>query len=84
MPKPEITYSLAMSAGRDAGNRSMRKGGQTQWAVKDWNVACETFARLWPGVDQTEIEKGNYDENQQRQERQRRSPKGLRSGKSSR
>jgi hypothetical protein len=45
--KSEFTYTLAMSAGRDAGNRSMREGGRSQWAVKDWNVACETFARLW-------------------------------------
>ena len=50
MSKPEITYSLAMAAGRDAGNRSMREGGRSVWAVKDWNVACETFARLWPGM----------------------------------
>ena len=47
MNKPKITYSLAMAAGRDAGNRSMREGRRTQWAVKDWNVACETFERLW-------------------------------------
>jgi len=57
MSKPKITYSLALAAGRDAGNRSMREGGRSQWAVEDWNVACGTFARLWPGVDQ--IEKGN-------------------------
>lgn len=42
----EMTYELAMAAGRDAGNRSMRRGGRTCWAVADWNVACETFARL--------------------------------------
>jgi hypothetical protein len=44
----EITYELAVAAGRDAGNRLMRAGGRTVWAVKDWNTACETFARLWP------------------------------------
>lgn len=48
MSKPETTYGLAMAAGHDAGNRSMREGGRTVWAVKDWNVACETFERLWP------------------------------------
>ena len=44
----EITYELAMAAARDAGNRSMRAGRRTKWAVKDWNAACETFERLWP------------------------------------
>lgn len=44
----EITYSLAMAAAQDAGNRSMRKGGRAKWAVKDWNEACKTFERLWP------------------------------------
>lgn len=48
MSKPTITYSLAMAAGHDAGNRSMRAGGRTKWAVKDWNEACKTFERLWP------------------------------------
>lgn len=48
MPKRiEITYALAMAASRDVGNRSMRAGRRTKWAVKDWDVACETFARLW-------------------------------------
>jgi sulfite reductase beta subunit-like hemoprotein len=47
MAKVEITYELAMAAARDAGNRSMREGRRTKWAVKDWNVACETFARLY-------------------------------------
>jgi sulfite reductase beta subunit-like hemoprotein len=45
--KVETTYGLATAAGRDAGNRSMRKGRRTKWAVKDWNTACETFARLY-------------------------------------
>lgn len=48
MSKPEITYELAMATARDAGNRSMRAGGRTKWAVKDWNEACKTFERLWP------------------------------------
>lgn len=47
MAKIEMTYGLAMAAAQDAGNRSMRKGHRTKWAVKDWNVACHpvpTFA----------------------------------------
>jgi hypothetical protein len=43
-----MTYSLAMAAARDAGNRSMRKAGRTAWAVADYNVACAEFERLWP------------------------------------
>jgi len=43
----EMTYGLAMAAAQDAGNRSMRTGGRSKWTVKDWNVACETFERLW-------------------------------------
>lgn len=46
--QPEITHGLAIAAGHDAGNRSMRKGGRTKWAVKDWREACKTFERLWP------------------------------------
>lgn len=44
----EMTYGLAMAAAQDAGNRSMREGRRAKWAVKDWNVACETFERLYP------------------------------------
>ena len=47
MAEVEITYGLAMAAGHDAGNRSMREGRRTKWAVKDWNAACETFERLY-------------------------------------
>lgn len=47
MAKIEMTYSIAMAAAQDAGNRSMREGRHTKWAVKDWNVACETFERLY-------------------------------------
>jgi hypothetical protein len=46
----EITYKLAMAAAQDVGNRSMRAGGRSKWAVKDWKVACETFERLWPNT----------------------------------
>lgn len=43
----EITYDIAMAASRDAGDRSMRSDGRVQWSEKDWNVACETFERLY-------------------------------------
>ena len=31
----------------DAGNRNARRAGRTRWLVEDWNVACETFERLY-------------------------------------
>lgn len=60
MSKIEMTYELAMAASRDAGNRSMREGNRTVWAVKDWNVACETFERLWPDPLQQQIKPSNH------------------------
>jgi len=45
--KITLTYSLAMAASRDAGNRSMRKAGRKRWNVADWNVAAEVFNRIW-------------------------------------
>jgi len=46
MAKVTMTYPLAMAAGRDAGNRSMRRAGRNQWDEDDWNAAAETFERL--------------------------------------
>ena len=54
MAKPiTMTYSLAMAAGQDAGNRSMRRAGRSKWDESDWNAAAETFARLWGKGNQT-------------------------------
>jgi hypothetical protein len=39
-------YKLAMAAGRDAANRSMRAGGRTSWNKKDCNAAAATFHKL--------------------------------------
>ena len=41
-------YELAMCAARDAGNRSMRKGGRSKWSTQDWNVHVAEFERLYP------------------------------------
>lgn len=43
-----MDYDLAMAVGRDAANRNMRKAGRERWNEDDWNVACETFDRLFP------------------------------------
>lgn len=48
MARQTITRALAMAIAVDAGNRSMRDAGRTVWAPADYDVACETFARLWP------------------------------------
>lgn len=58
----EITYELAMAAAHDAGNRSMREEHRTKWAVKDWNVACETFERLWPNPARTVTNQPEYEQ----------------------
>ena len=44
----ELTYDLAMAAGRDAANRSMRAAGRSCWNEDDYNVAARELQRLWP------------------------------------
>lgn len=41
-----MTYKIAMAAGRDAGNRSMKAAGRTKWNKKDWSAACAETERL--------------------------------------
>lgn len=69
MSKPvKMTYSIAMAAAQDAGNRSMRAGGRTKWAVQDWNIACQTFERLYGTSTVTETRESSnpYHEPDQR------------------
>ena len=40
------TYKVAMAAGQDAGNKSMRVAGRTEWNEDDWNAAAATFNKL--------------------------------------
>lgn len=42
-PTPSKRYQLAMAAGQDAGNRSMRAAGRKQWDDTDFDVAVATF-----------------------------------------
>ena len=42
------TYELARAAARDAANRHMLRGGRLKWNRDDYNVAAETFNRLFP------------------------------------
>lgn len=40
------TVRIASAAGRDAGNRAMRKGGREAWNADDWNAAAAVAARV--------------------------------------
>jgi len=42
----QITYAIAMAAGRDAANRQMHAEGRAAWSDADWDLACATFNRL--------------------------------------
>jgi hypothetical protein len=46
----EMTYKLAMAAGRDAANRQMRAAGRSAWNEDDCALACATFDRLYGRV----------------------------------
>lgn len=47
-PNDILTLSMVFAAGRDAGNRSMRKAGRKKWGKRDYNAACAEFNRLAP------------------------------------
>lgn len=42
----KLTKAMVYAAGRDAGNRSMRAAGRTEWNEDDYNAAAAEFARL--------------------------------------
>lgn len=42
----EVTYEMAMAAGRDAANANAAKHGRTSWSRADYNIACKTVERL--------------------------------------
>lgn len=47
-----LTPAIAYAAGRDAGNRSMRKKWPAKaWDDEDYNVACDTTNRLLDALD---------------------------------
>jgi hypothetical protein len=37
---PVPTYAIAMAAGRDAGNKSMKAAGRSAWNEEDWDAAA--------------------------------------------
>lgn len=46
----QITYKLAIAAGRDAANRRMQKAGRIAWNRADYNHAARVVARLLGGA----------------------------------
>lgn len=55
--KVQMTYELAMAAGRDVANTQMRKAGRTAWSEADYNLMVATFERLYPLELQLKTEK---------------------------
>lgn len=48
MTQPKMTRALAEAAAKDAANEQMRKEGRGHWNRHDYNLAVQTFERLWP------------------------------------
>ena len=48
--------SIAHAAGWDAGDRNMRKHGRVKWNDDDWNVAAETYSRVYGEDKNDEIQ----------------------------
>lgn len=42
----QIRYDMAHRAAWDAGNRSMRDAGRSQWNQADWDAMVREFNRL--------------------------------------
>jgi hypothetical protein len=47
MREIKITEMLARAAATDAGNRSMKAAGRTQWNLTDYRAASSEYNRLW-------------------------------------
>ena len=46
-----MTYSVAMAAAQDAGNRHMERFGRTSWNETDWNAAADALRPLLEVMD---------------------------------
>ena len=46
MATNEMTIGTARLAGRDAGNRHMRRAGRSEWNADDWNAAAAELDRI--------------------------------------
>lgn len=43
-----LTRDLAWAIAQDGANRQMRAAGRSKWSRADYDLAIETFDRLWP------------------------------------
>lgn len=48
MPRPRMTYDIALAVAKDAANDNMRKHGRSRWNEDDTKVVAETLNRLYP------------------------------------
>lgn len=48
MQRPRMSHPIAIAAAWDAATAHARKHGRKQWTAEDYNVAVETFNRLYP------------------------------------
>lgn len=46
MRRIQITYKLAMAAGKDAANKQMTAAGRTKWNEADYRLAAHVTADL--------------------------------------
>lgn len=53
---PAEARSIAVAAGRDAGNRSAAKAERIAWNEDDWNVATETRQAVMAALGHREPE----------------------------
>ena len=44
-----MNYEIARAIATDKANRNMRKNDRKQWDEEDYDMACETFNKLWKG-----------------------------------
>lgn len=42
----QVTYAIAMAAGKDAANRQMKAEGRTAWNAADFDLAAEVTRKL--------------------------------------
>lgn len=47
----QVTYKIAMSAGKTVADRQMRAAGRTKWSRADYNLACKTVEKLLMTLD---------------------------------
>jgi hypothetical protein len=53
MMKPKLTEDLARRIATDAADRQMRADNRSAWSAQDYNLAAETFNKLYPEKEQT-------------------------------